>query len=457
MRRFLPDCLVSLAEKCFEETGKPLYLVGGCVRDYLAGFSLAAADYDVCAPVDAETFSLVAKSCGFFVDCVYKNTGTVKLSIKTDGGCVAAEYTSFRSDKYVRGVHTPVETFFTNDIVLDAKRRDFSCNAVYYDLCTGVFVDPLHGIDDVKAKRIATVDNPEKVFGEDGLRLLRLARFVGTTGFTPGKEAIEAAKKHADLIKDVSPERIFAELKLILSADEKYQNERGVYEALRVLDKTRVLDRIFPELAQGRGLTQRADFHSHDVLEHSLRAAAYAKKEVRLAALLHDVGKPAAFFRDGKYADHPNVGELLAKEALTRLKAPHKTIERVCALTKEHMYDYNLATKETKLRRYLVEHAALLDELLMVKQADYTACKDDVNVAPCVEKWQALIAKMHEEGVPFSLKELAVKGDEIAPLLPSKTCVGTTLNALLLHCAVFPNDNKKARLLALAPKFCKEE
>ena len=454
---FLPDCLVSLAKNCLKKTGKPLYLVGGCVRDYLAGFSLSAADYDVCAPVDAESFSRVAKESGFDVDCVYKNTGTVKISIETNEGRVAAEYTSFRSDRYVRGVHTPVETFFTDDISLDAKRRDFTCNAVYYDLCADVFTDPLNGIADIKEKRIKTADNPDKVFGEDGLRLLRLARFVGTTGFTPEKDAIEAARKHAHLIKDVSPERVFAELKLILTADEKYQNEGGVYEALRVLDETRVLDNVFPKLTQGRNMTQRADFHSHDVLEHSLRAAAYAKKEVRLAALLHDIGKPTAFLRDGRYADHPNVGEKIAREALTRLKAPHKTIERVCTLTKEHMYDYNLQTKEPKLRRYIVEHAAVLDELLLVKQADYTACKDDKNVAPCVLKWQELIAKMREEGVPFSLKELAVRGDEIAPLLPSKACVGKTLNALLLHCAVFPKDNVKARLIALAPKFCKDE
>ena len=544
MRDFLPEPLILLARELKKQTGKPLYLVGGCVRDFLAGFPLASSDFDLCAPVPAETFKNIATACGFRADATYARTGTVKISKitakNTDGAkkdrenkvrpssvrvadsnspclplsgstakkspprgsldlaencipggrldlaenctsggrldlvenCAAggsldkveAEYAAFRSDKYIRGEHTPAETFFTEDISLDARRRDFACNAIYYDISADSFVDPLGGIDDVNAKRLRTADAPDKVFGEDGLRLLRLARFAGTTGFTPTAETIASAKKNAALIADIAPERVFAELKLILSADEKYGNERGVYEALKILDETRVLDGIFPELTAGRNLKQRADFHDHDVLEHSLRAAAYSVRagalaggedvpapfEVRLAALLHDIGKPAAYFRDGKFSDHPNVGAEICRAALTRLKAPVKTIAFIEDLTRWHMYDYDLKTKENKLRKFIVSHYDIFTALLLVKQADYSACKDNLSPAPCVIRLKNLEAKMRAENVPFSLKELAVRGNEIAPLLPSPRYVGATLNELLLHCAMIPSDNVKERLLRLA-------
>ncbi len=544
MRDFLPEPLILLARELKKQTGKPLYLVGGCVRDFLAGFPLASSDFDLCAPVPAETFKNIATACGFRADVTYARTGTVKISKITakntdeamedrenkvrpssvrvadsfpPGGSLdmaencapggrllgienkmrpssvrvadsnspclplsgstakkspprgsldtaEAEYAAFRSDKYIRGEHTPAETFFTEDIFLDARRRDFACNAIYYDISADSFVDPLGGIDDVNAKRLRTADAPDKVFGEDGLRLLRLARFAGTTGFTPTAETIASAKKNAALIADIAPERVFAELKLILAADEKYGNERGVYEALKILDETRVLDGIFPELTAGRNLKQRADFHDHDVLEHSLRAAAYSVRagalaggedipapfEVRLAALLHDIGKPAAYFRDGKFSDHPNMGAEICRAALTRLKAPVKTIAFIEDLTRWHMYDYDLKTKENKLRKFIVSHYDIFAALLLVKQADYSACKDNLSPAPCVIRLKNLEAKMRAENVPFSLKELAVRGNEIAPLLPSPRYVGATLNELLLHCAMIPSDNVKERLMRLA-------
>ena len=507
MRDFLPEPLISLARELKKQTGKPLYLVGGCVRDFLAGFPLASSDFDLCAPVPADIFKEIAVGCGFHADATYARTGTVKISkvaaenkdaakkdienklhpssvCSTDsfppGGSlnmaencfagrrldkVEAEYAAFRSDKYVRGEHTPAETFFTEDISLDARRRDFACNAIYYDISANSFVDPLGGMSDVSAKILRTADLPDKVFGEDGLRLLRLARFAGTTGFTPTAETIASAKKNAALIADIAPERVFAELKLILTADEKYGNERGVYEALKILDITRVLDGIFPELTAGRNLKQRADFHDHDVLEHSLRAAAYSVRagglsggedvpapfDVRLAALLHDIGKPAAYFRDGKFSDHPNVGAEICRAALTRLKAPAKTIALTENLTRWHMYDYDLKTKENKLRKFIVAHYDIFGALLLVKQADYSACKDDLSPAPCVIRLKNLEAKMRAENVPFTLKELAVRGNEIAPLLPAPRYVGATLNKLLLHCAITPSDNSKERLLRLAP------
>ena len=149
MIEILPKKLTELAQSC----PFPLYVVGGTCREYLSSSFPLKPDYDICAPVLPEEFAAVAEKLGFTQCAVYKNTGTVKL--KADGE--EYEFTSFRSDKYVRGVHTPAKIYFTDDIELDARRRDFTCNAVYYDVKAEKFVDPLGGIEDIKRKAVRTV------------------------------------------------------------------------------------------------------------------------------------------------------------------------------------------------------------------------------------------------------------------------------------------------------------
>lgn len=442
MKEILPAPLLRLADAC----PVPLYVVGGSVRDYLANLSASSKDLDICSPLLAEKFTEIATANGFFVKSVFKNTGTVKLC---DENNVDYEYSCFRSDKYVRGIHVPVETYFTQDILADARRRDFTANAVYYDIKKDCFVDPLGGIQAIGQKRLTTVADAKKVFGEDGLRLLRLARQSAQLGFSPDDECLSGARENAALIEDIAPERIFTELSLLLSADEKCGVKGGHYQGLKLLEQTGVLEQILPELTLGKGLTQRADFHDHDVLEHSLRAVLYADKRVRLAALLHDVGKPFCMKTYGNAHEHPQEGCRLAYEILTRLKAPKKTVERVCKLVEYHMYDFDCKTGENKLRKFFVTHYDILEDLLLVKQADFSACKDDKSEAPTCKKWRNLLEKMKEEQVPFSLKELALSGSDLLEILPA-TRISEILNELLLYVAAHPEENEKKRLKKLA-------
>ena len=243
MREILPEGLKKLADIC----PFPLYVVGGTCREYLAGLQPVRRDYDICAPALPEEFAAIAAECGFSVCSVYKNTGTVKLRL----GCDEYEFASFRSDRYVRGEHVPAQIYFTDDILLDARRRDFTCNAVYYDICAGRFVDPLGGMADIRQKKVRTVAPAGKVFGEDGLRLMRLARMCGMLGFAPSGDCLEGARENAPLIRDISAERIFSELRAILLADEKYGVRYGHYLALCVLRDSGVLSFVLPELAAG--------------------------------------------------------------------------------------------------------------------------------------------------------------------------------------------------------------
>lgn len=444
MYKTISHNLTGLAQAC----PYPLYIVGGRVRDFIAGFSPEATDTDICAPASAEDFISRAHSCGFKVTAAYKNTGTVKL--EKDGE--SYEFTCFRSDEYVRGEHVPSGIRCTDDINLDARRRDFKCNAVYYDIKARKICDPLGGVEDIKNGRISTVAAPSKVFGEDGLRLMRLARISAQTGFKPTAECLAAAGEHCRLVSDVSAERIAAELNLILHADEKYGIPYAHYAGLKILQETGVLREILPELALGENMPQRADFHKYDVLEHSLRAAMYADGSVRLAALLHDVGKPYCFLKNGNFHGHDEEGARIAAEILERLKAPKKTAAEIVRLVATHMYDLRGDAKTGKVRKFIIKNYDIFNKILLIKQADFSACTDDLAKAPAVIKFKNIYAGMVEEGVPFTLKELKVKGDALIALGFAPESVGATLEKLLYGCASGAVKNDSAALLDYAAK-----
>ncbi len=427
---------------------KSLYAVGGVVRNSFLGSE--ETDVDLASANNEEDFLTALEKSGFTVEAVYKRTGTVMFK-GLDG--VHYEHTRFRKEKYGKGgTHTPETTEFTDDITLDAKRRDFKCNAVYYDIKNQEVVDPLGGVEDIKNRVLDTVDLPEKVFCFDGLRLLRLCRFCGELGFTPTKEVVSGATKYKNNIKDISPERILEELKKMSVADKKYSFSKKTahYDSFKLCHKIGVLELIIPELTLGENMSQRSDFHDYDVLEHSFRSLLYADESVRFAALLHDVGKPYAMICDGYYTMHATYGAAIAERILKRLKAPKKFTEEVCRLTLLHMLDLDLQTGENKVRRYIADNYDIFDKLMLVKQADFSACKDDTSTAPTVEKWQSIRKKMIEEGVPFSVNQLKINGADLQKLGFKGKSIGEVLNELFYNAIINPKINDKEKLLSIA-------
>lgn len=452
LRSFLPESLIFFAEK----SPAPIYAVGGIVRDFLAGFDIKkGADIDICAPIKSEDFISLAKENGFTVTSVYKTTGTVKLMDNAD---FSLEFSPFRTDKYIRGEHTPLETFFTTDIFSDARRRDFTANAVYYDIKANSYVDPLGGIKAIGEKRLSTVAPADKVFGEDGLRLMRLARFTAETGFSADGECLAGAKKNAALIRDIHPERIWTEISAILLADQKHSLPYAQYFGLKALDDTRVLDYIVPELTAGRGMNQRSDFHSHDVLEHSLRCVKYSapKLTLRYAAFLHDVGKPDCYIRTGNFHGHDVAGAEIAERISERLSVPKAISKRADELILYHMYDIAMNTRENRLKKFFVEHYGILDELMEIKQADYSACKDDLSECPANIRWKEILGEMKEAGAPMKLSDLKINGNDVLSLGHEKEYTARILSALLVRCAENPALNEKEALLRLAEGVYKD-
>ncbi len=426
-----------------------LCIVGGFTRNYLIDKSVSI-DIDLASPSAVEDIATVATELGFKVQGVYKRTGTVIFS----DGKQKYEYTRFRTEKYHGGEHLPYEVLPTTSIEEDAKRRDFKCNAVYFDINSNKMVDPLGGINDIKNKTLDTVIEPDQVFKHDGLRIMRLARFATELDFIPSKSVIESAKRHVDNLKDISVERVYAELKLILESDKKYpfSDNKGHYNALKLLDEVGALDVIFPELTLGRDMEQRADFHSYDVLEHSLRTVLYSKKEVRLAALLHDVGKPERFLASGKFYNHDLSGEKIARQVLTRLKVDNSTIKRVVRLVKYHMYDMECKTRENKIRKFIVDNVDILDDLLALKQADFSAGKDDFGVSPTVKRWKEIYDKMIIDKTPFSIKNLSISAEDLIRIGFKGDGIGKELKELFDFCVISPDKNKNEILLERAQK-----
>ena len=431
---------------------KPVYIVGGFVRNFLIDEKVISTDVDLAGPIDSDAFLQALNEFGAEDIGHYKRTHTVTFKLSGQ----KCEFTSFRREVYAKGGgHTPILTERTDDILEDAKRRDFKCNAIYYDVKHGILVDPLGGIEDVKNKVVDTVIAPEEVFAHDGLRLMRLARLSGELGFTPKKEVLSVAKQCADNILDISVERILTELNMILYADKKYpfSPTYGHYDALKILDETRVLDRIIPELTLGRGMEQRKDFHDHDVLEHSLRAVKYASADVRLSALLHDVGKPYQMINTGKYHAHDKKGVELVKVILGRLKAPEKVKKEVMFLTSYHMLDMKEDVREIKLRRFFVKNKDQLEKLFDIKIADFRACKDEEGSPTTLRKWKKLLDEMKKDGTPFSLKELKISGQDLLGIGIKGDRIGKCLSDMFDMVVASPDKNNRSYLLTFAKKY----
>lgn len=430
---------------------KPLYIVGGYVRGMLID-GVPSHDIDLAGPITVTELLDALKKTDFTIKAEYPRTHTV-MFVDTNGQ--KYEFTSFRKEVYPEGGgHNPEYTEFTNDIKEDALRRDFKCNAVYYDIALGEIVDPLKGVWDIKYKILDTVKEPAKVFESDGLRLLRLARFAAELDFTPTEDVIKAATEYADNIKDISGERIYDELCRMLVSDTRfpYSDKAGHYHSLKMCQKIGVLKHIFPEISLGEGLPQRKDFHKYDVLEHSFRTLLYSDISVRLAALLHDVGKSVVYLRDGMYHFHAKEGVRVARERLSNLKAPKRVIEHTCWLILWHMYDLKVDEPTHDVKKFIASNIEKIDDLLLLKEADIKASSVDL-IPHTVVRWKKLLAEMKENRTPLAIKDLAVDGDDLEKLGLRGRLVGVTLKRLFEMTLDNPELNNKETLLEIVKNF----
>lgn len=448
----------------FERSGKPLYAVGGLVRNALLGYP--PSDWDICgALLPEEVMALFKDDTEIQIVPKAVKFGTIELHMTgEDGFRRILEYTTFRSDSYDGSMHRPERVVFSSLLEKDAFRRDFSINALYADATTGEVFDPTGGIADLKARLLRTSNpDPDAIMRDDGLRVLRLVRLACELGFDIEPASYKSAKRNAQGLSAIAKERIWQETQKILLSDARYTVEpvggnAAHYRALLLLHDLGALPTIFPELMEGEGVQQSVRYHAYDVLHHSLHACENTPPdlELRLAALLHDVAKPRMNALTGKMLGHDKAGEALASVMLERLRVGRQTIERVSALIAEHMFDLDGQARENTCRMHfakLGEQAAR--QLILLREADVVGSGKTGKPVATAEKFRAILDRMKAQHVPFSPNDLDIRGDEImeALALPPSRRIGEIKHSLWMHCVVKPVDNKNERLKRLCRTY----
>jgi len=303
--------------------GQAAYVVGGCLRDALLGRE--AADWDL--TTDARPQRIQA----LFPKSIYQNRfGTVV--VRHHGA--QYEITAFRRDVSYSDFRHPDAVVFGDSIEEDLARRDFTVNAMAWGAGPGhepAYVDPFGGQADLARRLLRAVGDPEERFREDALRMIRAVRLAATLEFDVEAETLAAVGRSAELARHVSGERVMAELRKLLWADRPSVG-------LRLMADSGLLAVLAPELEEQRGLPQNK-IEGEDLWDHTVRTvdASPRRPVVRLASLLHDIGKPDTL-ADGHFHGHEAVGSGMAREFLARLHAPRLLQERVAHLVLNHMF-----------------------------------------------------------------------------------------------------------------------
>ena len=428
--------------KMLNSAGYEAWLVGGSVRDGIMGLPMGDTDITTNA-LPQQTMEVFA---GYKVIETGLKHGTVTVVLDHHH----TEITTYRTDStYSDGRH-PDSVSFTASLREDCARRDFTMNAVCYNPDYGI-VDYYGGAEDIRNKIIRCVGDPSARFREDALRILRAVRFASVLGFEIEENTKKAVFDCAHLLKNISAERIYTELLKLLCG-------KNVKQVL--LDYADVLGVFMPEILPLKGFDQRNYHHIYDVLEHTAVAvqAAPAHPQLRLAALLHDFGKPAVFSVDekgvGHFYGHGEVSYDIAKAILRRLKVSNEEYRLVSTLVRYH--DTHIEHTEKAVRRRLNRYGPDTLRLLMqLKRADNRGQNiRDFDRTAEYDRLERLIAREIEKQSCFSLKQLAVNGTDLMAIgLPRSSQLGRILKALLEMVISGDLPNEKEILLAEAGRL----
>jgi poly(A) polymerase/tRNA nucleotidyltransferase (CCA-adding enzyme) len=428
------------------------YAVGGSLRDAFLG--RPPRDWDLATDAHPE------RVVELLPEAVYENRfGTV--AVRHHGELY--EITTFRSDHDYADFRRPHRVEWTDRLELDLGRRDFTVNAMAWGAGrrgasdeptpeAPALVDPFDGRADVRAHRLRAVGDPAARFGEDALRMIRAVRLAAELEFTIEPATLAAIEARSELAARLSGERIAAELDRLLAAPVPSVG-------LRLLESTGLLQAISPELAAQRGIEQDK-IPGDDLWDHTVRsvdAAPASNPIVRLAALLHDIGKPATA-ADGHFYGHDKVGAELARDLLERLHYPRSVIERVGLLVRYHMPTYQPEWGDAAIRRFIRKvgrHG--LEELWALTEADNIGSGEPRDAGGLAELRRRVDEQLAAE-VALDLGDLAVDGDDLMTELDlvSGPTVGRLLDGLLERVMDDPTLNDRPTLLLLARTMLEE-
>lgn len=442
--RFIVPKEVSEVASTLSAKGHEAYLVGGCVRDLI--LNREPKDWDITTNATPEIIQSI------FPDSFYENTfGTVGVKTGSENPRLAiVEITPFREEGKYSNARHPDEVRFADTIVEDLRRRDFTINAIAYEPKRDEIVDLHDGIRDLERRLLRTVGDPKERFAEDALRILRAIRISAELDLTIEAETLMGIAQNASLLKHISRERIRDELARIIETATPMQ-------ALFIAQKTGVLRHIIPQLEEGIGIKQN-QAHAYDVFEHSLRTLQHAADKkwplvVRLAALLHDIGKPATRRwspekNDWTFHGHEVVGARIAKKILDDLRFPREVANEVCNLIRWHMFfsDPEKITLSAVRRTVARVGQERVWDLLNLRVCDRIGTGRPKEHPFRLRKYVSMVEEVMRD--PVSVSMLKVDGKHVMEFLGEKPGprIGWMLHALLEDVL---DDPKKNDLLHL--------
>lgn len=424
--------------------GFEAYIVGGCVRDSILGRE--PEDWDITTSAKPEQVKALFQRT---IDTGIQH-GTVTVMLEKEG----FEVTTYRIDGKYEDSRHPREVIFTPSLIEDLKRRDFTINAMAYNEQGGL-IDVFGGLQDIREGVIRCVGDPRERFSEDALRMMRAIRFCAQLGYRIEKRTGQAIKALAGSLQNISAERIQVELvKLVASGHPEY---------LKIAYDMGVTAVIFPEFDRMMETPQNHPHHKYSVGEHTLHALTEtpADKRLRLAVMLHDVGKPEVLTRDQQgithFYHHAAVGADLAREILRRLRFDNDTVSVVSSLVKYHDYGNDSVPDMGMVRRAINKIGEDVFPLLFpVKRADILAQSNYLQQEKLerLSLWENLYQEVVSEKQCVSLKNLAVNGSDLVALgmKPGKK-IGDALRGLLELVLENPQCNERERLLKEAEKY----
>lgn len=475
MKLELPISVLHILTRLLQ-AGFSAEIVGGAVRDVL--LDLPTKDWDI--TTDAKPEEILP----LFTESFYENNyGTVMvaqkhLSEQFSFSCPLGEedlvfdITTYRADGEYRNHRQPEEVTWGASIDEDLKRRDFTINAMALrieqttieslDLASGptvevdcTLIDPFNGKDDLVSKRIRTVGIASERFSEDALRMLRAIRFAVTLGFVIEQEVGDAIVEHSASLALISWERKSSEfLKMLASPSPSI--------AILFLDRFALLEHIVPELLPMKGV-QQSGHHIYDVWEHSIRAleaCVSVDPVVRLATLLHDVGKPLTFQQNDQGAitfyNHEVVGARVAKQVALRLRLSKQDCDRVFTLVRWHMFTYESFATDAYIRRF-IRRVGLenIEDMFALRTGDRVGSGSKASSWRLEELKERIWAELHQ---PLKITDLAINGNDImaALAITPGPLIGKILNALLEDVLEDPAHNTPEYLQDAAKKLASE-
>ncbi len=473
MFKKIPTQVIEVLQK-LEQNRFEAFVVGGCVRDLLAGKE--PKDWDVATNAKPEEVQKI------FPDSFYENefgTVGVKVELFIKNGNPEREHdvievTTYRIESKYSDKRRPDRIKFAKTLEEDLGRRDFTINAIALKISNSPnylisnkipkskiknyeIIDPYKGQQDIKNKVIRAVGDPNERFSEDALRMMRAVRFHTELGYEIEKKTLEAIRKYSADLKHIALERIKDELTKIILSD-------NAAEGIDMLQRTGLLSYIIPELEKGVGVKQNRH-HIYTIYKHSILSLKYCpskKLEVRFAALLHDIAKPQTKRGEGPYAtfyNHDHVGARIAEKILKRLRFSRETIEKVKLLVDNHMFYYNPdEVGESSVRR-LIQKVGLenMKDLIDLRIADRLGSGVPKAKPYKLRHLEYMIEKVSHDAV--SVKMLKVNGNDIMKELNIKPGpkVGAILDVLLAEVIEEADKNNRAYLLQRAKELDKKD